>query len=220
LTLIDSLNLEKGILYTAKELTIRPGKTIRNYIEGKRVRYSNPVKYLLLISAIAAFINLYVPYEDILNIKVEGTTDEAKAVETTITQLFGLVYRQYFTVIMVASIPIISFLTWIFFFKHKVNFAENMVLNTYLSAQSLIIYIILNIPILLGLGQFLPEITVAYSFLMVLYVIVGFIAFFRPQRVILAFFKGVVVHLIYYVGVSILVGGIVFAIVYQKGVID
>lgn len=37
------LHINKGLLYTTKELLLRPGLTIKNYLAGKRVKYTKPL---------------------------------------------------------------------------------------------------------------------------------------------------------------------------------
>lgn len=214
--LARSFNLEKGVLYTAKQLSIRPGAAIREYIEGKRIHFTNPIKYLLLISAVAAFMNIYIPYEELIQVQIDSDKANAKEVEAQILQSVSIVYRQYFSLIMVASIPIISLLTRLFFYKHKVNLAKNMVLNTFLSAQSLVIYILFNIPILIGFTDLIEEASISYSILMVGYVIIGYISFFKPKNIFLAFFKGVLVNLFYYILVILLLGVMIAAIAIQQ----
>ena len=44
-----TFHIEKGILFTAKEALLRPGKAALDYIEGKRIKYYN-VFYLVLIT--------------------------------------------------------------------------------------------------------------------------------------------------------------------------
>ena len=48
-------------LYTIKELTIRPGKSIREYIEGNRVKYVNPMKYVLYVVAFGTILIAILP---------------------------------------------------------------------------------------------------------------------------------------------------------------
>lgn len=45
---VRMLGLEGGLLRTVVDLTIRPASMIRQYIDGRRQRYTNPVAYLLL----------------------------------------------------------------------------------------------------------------------------------------------------------------------------
>src|SRR5208283_4811746 len=46
------LHIDKGILYTTKELFTRPGHSIREFIEGKRVRHFKPISLVLVLAGI------------------------------------------------------------------------------------------------------------------------------------------------------------------------
>lgn len=50
------LNIEKGFLYTIKELLIRPGKAIREYILEDRDKYIKPIVFLVSTAVIFALI--------------------------------------------------------------------------------------------------------------------------------------------------------------------
>lgn len=50
------LDLDHGIPYTVWQLIIRPGHTIREYLAGNRVAYTDPVKLLLLIASVVTVL--------------------------------------------------------------------------------------------------------------------------------------------------------------------
>ncbi len=52
----DVLELDLPILRTVVDLTIRPGRLCRAYIDGYRWRYSNPLRYAFLMSAVMALV--------------------------------------------------------------------------------------------------------------------------------------------------------------------
>lgn len=53
--LSELIMLEKGSLFTTRELLLRPGKTIRQYLNGNRSRLTSPLKYLLMTVAMVVF---------------------------------------------------------------------------------------------------------------------------------------------------------------------
>lgn len=57
----DAINLEENSFSTIFELFTRPGKMLREYLDGKRSSYENPVKLWLLLSAIYTIIQYYFP---------------------------------------------------------------------------------------------------------------------------------------------------------------
>lgn len=56
---LKAFDLERGLIFTIRELTIRPGKAIQSYFNGERKLF-NPIKYAILVIAIfeiIAFLN-------------------------------------------------------------------------------------------------------------------------------------------------------------------
>src|SRR6478609_6433349 len=51
--------LDRGVLYTLKDLFTRPGHGVREYVQGKRAYYFNFVALILLILTIAALLDPY-----------------------------------------------------------------------------------------------------------------------------------------------------------------
>lgn len=50
------LQVNHGLFYTIKELFLRPGISIRDYLAGKRKSYFKPIAYVLLLSTIYALL--------------------------------------------------------------------------------------------------------------------------------------------------------------------
>ena len=58
------LHFERGILYTIRELFIRPGENIRKFISENRSRLVKPIIFIIVSSLIYTFINHYFHIED------------------------------------------------------------------------------------------------------------------------------------------------------------
>ncbi|HMR83535.1 MAG TPA: DUF3667 domain-containing protein [Niabella sp.] len=50
--ILHLFHLEKGFLYTIKELIVRPGKTMQSYLFENRKKYVKPVTFVILTSLI------------------------------------------------------------------------------------------------------------------------------------------------------------------------
>ena len=50
---------QKGVLYTSTQLFIRPGHTIREYIEGKRVKHIEPMSMLIMTATLYGVLYHY-----------------------------------------------------------------------------------------------------------------------------------------------------------------
>jgi hypothetical protein len=123
-------HVHHGIIFTIKELFIRPGISIRGYLAGKRVTYFNPFTYLVLISILAGFGFSY-------SGMLEHTRDNFMTAGETLQFT-----RKFFSYRMLLSIPVYTIMTWILFQSFKYSFAEHFIINTFLISQSAIIYCI------------------------------------------------------------------------------
>ncbi len=87
----DILMFNKGFLFTLKELFTRPGHGIREYIQGRRVRYSNAFSLLLLLIAIVYLLDGYTDLKlaDIVN---KSGEDFANSMDEFTTNYPRLIY--------------------------------------------------------------------------------------------------------------------------------
>jgi Protein of unknown function (DUF3667) len=51
------MHLDKGILFTTKELFTRPGHSIREFLDGKRVRHFKPISMVIILAGIYGFLS-------------------------------------------------------------------------------------------------------------------------------------------------------------------
>jgi len=119
--LISSLfNYESGFLKTIFFLIVKPKTIILDYFNGKRKNYFNPINLLFIIIAIKAFIEINFLYEYNLN---SSETNEL---------YYKITHNDYFkTVQVICLIPILSFLSYLFFKKYKYNFTEHILTNIF-----------------------------------------------------------------------------------------
>lgn len=133
------LHVDKGVLFTLKELFTRPGDSIREFIEGKRVNHFKPVISLVIILAtiyglLAHYFNMEVMDANKINISGNyNLFEDMLKINKWISD--------HFVWISLISIPIYSLGTSIAFRKQKFNFAEHIVLNTFLAGQKLAVHI-------------------------------------------------------------------------------
>lgn len=52
-------HLDEGFLYTLKQLTFRPGYTVRDYLTGKRKDHYNPLLMLILVAGVCSILYVY-----------------------------------------------------------------------------------------------------------------------------------------------------------------
>ncbi len=132
------LHINSGLLYTAKQLLIRPGDMIREFVEGKRVKHYKPV---LMVFVLGGVYGLLMHYSGDLEFMKKISP---KNVSSTVTlETISNFVSKYFTLIQLISILPVSLCTWLAFKKWGYNFIENVIINSYTVAQSLLIGIVL-----------------------------------------------------------------------------
>ena len=182
-TFFSSLDIEKGFFHTIKILLIKPGSAIREYIEGKRVSLYMPGKFLIIFGAVATFI--------VMRYNTISTTTETDL--SFLTQWFNLDTKGFFsyaedytTVVNIFAIPVFALFTWSFFGK-RYNYAENLILNTYITAMQLVLLVIITPAIALFSG-YQGLIIAIYSIIILLYNVWAVLTFFNEYK-ITSFFR-------------------------------
>lgn len=131
------LHIDAGILYTLKELCTDPGKTIRRFIEGKRVKHFKPLAFLVVMAGLYAFVNHFFNANLILTrpTGVKIADNSIKAVNDYI--------KEHFAVFVLLQLPLIAFAYYLFFKKYGTNYIEQLVINAYISGLLVLIMILL-----------------------------------------------------------------------------
>lgn len=120
-------HLDKGFFFTIKELFTRPGHSIREYIQGKRVKHFNYFTLLIILITIEFVIRSY----------SSVTREEIFGKEEVLG--YSKIVDKYNKIIRLISIPLWALITWLLFRKTKQTFMENVVLNLYMMSAFLLI---------------------------------------------------------------------------------
>jgi Protein of unknown function (DUF3667) len=129
------LHLNHGILFTTKELLFRPGPTLKNYLAGQRVRYFNPFAFCVIIGGMNAYFLQKVHWQGIF---VDMDIFKKQDVNHEIWDIS----LKYFTYRLLLSIPVLSLITFLFYYRKHLIFIEHVVANTYLRSEFWLLMII------------------------------------------------------------------------------
>lgn len=143
--ILQQLNLEKGIGFTIKALSLRPGPAIKEYLFENRSKYTKPLTLLLLIVAGATFLSLkLLPIDNSL---VEAMENDPtlnffpEKLQGTIRQL-PIFLKKYFNLAFMSSIPAVALSTYFLFKEKGFNLAEHFIINIYIFSIQTIFFII------------------------------------------------------------------------------
>jgi len=124
---LQAFNVERGVVYTIKLLFSNPGGLAESYLTDKRYKVIPPFRLLLVSTALVIILLPYSrTFKEFSNEFYQGVNSEA--VETEMTFLIA----QYANIWLWLFIPIVAFFSWLFNRKSGYNYAENLVLHTFL----------------------------------------------------------------------------------------
>ncbi len=126
------LNFDKGILYTIRELILRPGKTIRQFIKEDRNRLVKPIVFIIICSLIYSIIQQIFHFED-------GYVGYSFKKESAITSIFNWVSKNYGYSNILMGI-FIAFWIKIFFREYNYNFYEILILLCFVMGIGMLLF--------------------------------------------------------------------------------
>ena len=132
------LQLEKGFFYTIKELFTRPGHSIREYVEGKRVKHFNYFTFIVLIITIGHAVG------QISDIELINTTHYFSSDQQLVSKFSKATQAnpKLFTLI---RIPFLALFSLMLFRKSQQNYTEHLILNMYKVCGELLIAILFTL---------------------------------------------------------------------------
>lgn len=134
-------HVDKGILFTAKELFTRPGHSIREFLQGKRVKHFKPVSMVLILAGIYGFLSHYFHINLLSNnVQVTGSGEKVEELRKMV-EGYSRWLSEHYSLFSLLQIPVLSLGTWLFFKKAGYNFFEHIIINTFITGQRLILRI-------------------------------------------------------------------------------
>ena len=139
--------IKNGFLFTVRELFLRPGETIQNYLDGQRKRYFKPMVYVIVLSSLY-YISVHLAGKTTLfETLISGLIENSESIinidiNDDKVKVPGILIwfsknHAYFTLL---TIPLFALASFISFLGLKVNYLEHIVLNLYCTAQQTLIY--------------------------------------------------------------------------------
>ncbi len=176
---------KKGLIYTVGELTLRPGKAVLNVIRGQRLSLYPPFKYLLLVGAIIVIFSLRYKFfhNEVTQLHDDNVLYQIEFVKNNSTFFDGFFRyaEEKATLLNVVAIPIFSFFSWLFFLDYKFNYAENLILNTFITAQQLL-FLLLLVPALEISSSIKPELISIYTAIAIGFNVWAYMQFFGGNK--------------------------------------
>lgn len=140
-------SVEKGLVYTCKQIILSPRQFLTNYLNGITKPYVNVFRLILILTAFSFLINKLMgtfSSEPILTIQMDGRAN-GDDIEN-----FIISNSMYMYILMV---PFMSVGSWLIFRRHKLNYAEHLVKQAAWLSGSILV----ATPVVILLGILKPE---------------------------------------------------------------
>jgi hypothetical protein len=135
----DAFNVDRGGVFTIKNLFYDPGATIRDYLGANRYRYTPPFRILIVTTALALFMisqsefteNMQTEFTAGINEGMSETEKEKVDITDHVRSILDEL-QPYFNLLLWTFIPFIALFSWLINLKRRFNFAEHLVFQVYL----------------------------------------------------------------------------------------
>lgn len=198
---------ENSVLKTFINLLKNPGKTVKDYISGKRRSFVKPFSYFISIQTlfVIVFHRMSEKYFAFLNVNVKSDSEKVLIRVTDIQHLVGQ-YINYLNYIM----PLIFAFYFYLFFRKKtgINYAESLAVSLYWVGTTLVFSIALMLLSLIDIRTWN-----ARFFVNIFFYVFAIITFSGVSKW-KAIFKGVTVTLLSYITFVLLVTILILVYLY------
>ena len=133
-------NLERGLLFTVKELFVRPGELISSFLNRATVRYSHPFRFVFVMATIAALLTILTGTFEASEVTEyfektgEDDIEKRESIKLVIENI-----KKYLSLLLLINIPFNAVASLIVYSSRKYNYTEHLILNCYAYGFTLII---------------------------------------------------------------------------------
>lgn len=213
------LHTNKGFLYSIKKIIKNPGKTAKEFIEGKRVNHYKPLLLVFVLSGISAFISFKViGMEDTLKDHFSANED----INTNFLNNYITFLSSYSSILMLSLLPGFAFLTWLVLRKWGHNYYEHIVMNSYILSFYTLFGLLVIYPVMFFLKKDYATLMLATNLqiLTVPFLLIWFFKTFYPEKSLIKIILNVLAVLVLLIFGFVLIVIIGFVIGYIFGSLE
>ena len=129
------------IAFTTKQLCLRLGHAIRDFIDGKRLRFLQPISYAIVVASAYALLAHLFGIHVITNDFESDSIFTKLGVENTNDWIVN-----HYSWIALLTIPLFTISTFLVYRRSTFNLVEHLVINSFLTAQRFL-YLIAVMPL-------------------------------------------------------------------------
>ena len=133
--------IDKGFFYTLRALFVRPGNSLKEFLNGKRKNHFKPIAYVLTLSTLYFLItqitNQNTWMDDLISGWVNLETGQPKGIQAPAILIWFSKNYAYSSLLL---LPIFSLASYLSFLKSGKNYLEHIVINSYITGHQAIFY--------------------------------------------------------------------------------
>lgn len=191
---LDSLlHVRRGFPFTIKQLLLDPGHSVREYINGKRIRWYKPFPFAMLMGLVTGLSMRFAP-EGMAQFQTENIS---QAGEQFLMARFGELFTQNYALFQLMMIPVYAFFSWLFFLRTKVNYAENIIMHCYVMGTSSVLSVVpWAIIAQIGDKSIMGSLIALTGLLAFIYQVISYVRFYQTGKDGLATVKSLVSYVL------------------------
>lgn len=192
---------------TLRDLTLRPGQVARDYIQGNRIKYYGPIGYFFLVLTIYMLLGsmLGVDFLDfMMKSNPTNVSEQGEGVQE-VTKGLTLWMIENFRSVSFCITLFTVFFTWLLFRKSKYNFVETGALIFFVTGHTMWLSVLMMIVYKITGVAFGSSYLLLISITFTIYAFVNFYQHINSWRIVL---RGVFVHILSYVTLTLFIFGI------------
>lgn len=176
-------HMDRGILYSLKELMLRPGHLMRAYLEGRRAKQVKPLLLLMIMAAVVLLLGKYLLGGDVVGSAMQaGLAGGSGAQEggidpVVLSRTFNSVkdwLNAHLTAFTLICLPLEAAAFWLAFRGRALNYPEWLVVSALLTVQTFVFMAVAVV-----LQRWLPSAQAWTLPFVVLYTVFSLVQLFR-----------------------------------------
>ncbi len=130
----EVFNLDRGFLFTTKQIIVNTRKLISEYLSGGTKKYTHPFRFLFVWVTINTLITISTGVFD----NLDQFEDYGFKIDEEGKQIMDYI-KKYMTIIAMSGIPFISLTSYLISKKRKLFYTEHLIISSYAYAGSVIV---------------------------------------------------------------------------------
>lgn len=126
------LHVHKGIFYTLRELFLRPGLTIRSYLDGQRIRHFQPLSMMIVLAALYSWLS-HLAHRPMTSYNGSGGATMAIVVDFI---------EHHYALAEVILLPVLALCSYLLFRSRGERYVEWIVFHAFMAGQRIVVQIV------------------------------------------------------------------------------